>query len=53
MNEEKKSKTTTPWQAYLPQQLSEKAWQKMKQMGLTSESQFVCMAMKFYLDNSK
>jgi len=53
MSEEKKGKTTTLWQGYLPKPLSDRAWTKMKLVGLSNQSQFVNMAVKFYLDNQK
>jgi hypothetical protein len=52
---EKKVRTNRPnlfsWQAYFGEELSKNAWKKMKAKGITSQSQFIMMAVKNYVDN--
>ena len=51
---DKKVKSARPnlfsWQAYFGEDLSNKAWKKMKEMGTTSQSQYVIMAVKKFID---
>lgn len=38
------------WHSYFSTELSSKAWKKMKDLGITSQSQFVIMAVKKFID---
>ncbi len=39
------------WHSYFAADLSSKAWKKMKELGITSQSQFVVMAVKKFIDS--